>query len=150
MRDRALQGSISDGGGRFDPFNDFAALAGLRIKFGGQIPQLREQDAMWFLARIGDGPADRTNERGNDIEVADGYCRALAALAGQLHQKLIEHAESHRPYALLRRPSLRTSAVEAGVNDVAIDHQESILCDVCSNAGNECRAGQGELSIRHG
>jgi len=25
------------------------------------------------------------------------------ALAGQLHQKLIEHAESHRPYPLLRK-----------------------------------------------
>jgi hypothetical protein len=86
----------------FDPFNDFAALADSRIKFGGQIPELGEQGSMWFLARIGDSPADRTNERGDTIEVGDGYCRALAALAGQLHQKLIEHAESHRSYRLLR------------------------------------------------
>jgi hypothetical protein len=82
----------------FGPFNDFAALASLLIKFGGELPLLGEEGSVWFVARIGDGPTDRTGEREDVIEVTDGYVRGLAALAGELHQKLIEHAESHRPY----------------------------------------------------
>ena len=82
----------------FEPFNDFAALGRMLIKFDGQLPPLNEEGPVWFIARIGDGPTDRTSERGHTIEVADGHVGDLAAMASELHRILIELADNHRPY----------------------------------------------------
>ena len=37
----------------FEPFNAYAALGRMLIKFTGQLPPINEEGSVWFIARIG-------------------------------------------------------------------------------------------------
>jgi hypothetical protein len=58
----------------FDPFNDFAALASLLIKFGGQLPEVGKEAPVWFLASVGDSlvPVSETAALASTITECSG------------------------------------------------------------------------------
>jgi hypothetical protein len=85
-------GGILDG----SSLNDLASLSRLFIKFGGELSELLNSGAIWFAAKIDNGPASGTGCRADTLEPSDGFDRDMATLAGNLERVLIKPADRHR------------------------------------------------------
>jgi hypothetical protein len=71
----------------FNPLNDLATLAGLLIKFGGDPSLVGKKGAVWFVAKVGDKPANVTGDRGDTVEVTEDSLRDSAAVAAELEKR---------------------------------------------------------------
>ena len=81
--------------GSLDAFNSFATLHGLYIELGGSVAKAHQVTAPWFRVEIGGKATSGAGEDGSAVQVTEDFFRDFAALAGELEQVLIEHADDH-------------------------------------------------------
>jgi hypothetical protein len=116
----------------------FATLARLFIKFGGEVADLSQPGAVWFIAKVGRGAAPDTGQSLDTIEPSDHLIRHAAALAGKLEKLLIKHAENHGAVPLSTTPPPPAPSPKRSLTDCwvslfalppsALQHVEAALC----------------------
>jgi hypothetical protein len=78
-----------------EALNVFSTLASLFIDFGGDMPKFLNHRSVWLRSYVGAVPATCTGPGRDVIEPTKDYFLAMAALAREIEQLLIKHAETH-------------------------------------------------------